>query len=177
MKSIAKFRFAIAVIALTLAVSSPASAQFQVEPIGPFDLFANEEIGFGPFDNDITNPPLQKILIFEGTAQNPSPFFNRLSVFFDYVDPVLGEVFVGDVLTNITLLEPDGDSPLTDQPVFASWTLDFCPSQVGVHFFAPDLDVINIQGEFKHICIPEPGSAVLLAFGFVVVTLSRRTRG
>lgn len=166
----------IAVVAgVTGLMTAPVAAE-NIEIIAPFDLPAFSSVGFGPFLNDIIPEPHEKILAFIGTAQNPSAQGSSLSIYFDYIDTNGMEVIVGNVPANVNPLAPDGAPILADQPVFAYWTLDFCPELVSVHFEASAIDVNQIQGDFKHFCVPEPGSAALLALASGVIFRRRRGR-
>ena len=68
-----KFSMIAVVMGVTALMSSPASGQ--IEPIAPFDLPAYSETLFGPYLNEIPDPPpdpQEKVFAFVGTAQNPS---------------------------------------------------------------------------------------------------------
>ena len=74
-------------------------------------------------------------------------------------------------------LEPDGGPDLMDQPVFAFWMLeDLCPIEVSIHFETFEHNVDQIQGDFKHFCVPEPGGIALLALGSSLLFCRRGVR-
>lgn len=117
---------------------------------------------FFPNEYDPSHPAE---LRFEGVATvggDPTvPLPALLWVQFDWVDPILGVIY-----------SPPWSFPLyytpTVTPIDISWTVDFCPEQVSLHFAtdAPHGAVVAFAGDFSHGCVPDQvpdtGSTALL---------------
>jgi hypothetical protein len=149
-------------------------APAETETIPSTFLPAGTHRSFGFYAEEIHDDGT-KILSFSGKATNDSDNASkssRLDIFFDYLDAMGNEIFVGEG-QNINVVPGN----TTDYPISATVTLSFCPRSVSLHFVPKDYSV-TVSGTFTHTCVPapEPTSFCSLASGVAAAAAVARPR-
>ena len=152
----------IATCAFVLLCVSTASAQDSASE--PIDLILVQDQPitlYFPNDFDLID---EKFVIFTGTFQNLNPTGGPsfVDLFFDWIDPrIPGQVQTSPVI-------PFDLAPGETKEVSPSFRIPFCPEQVSL-----DLRVaggpVHVVGTFTHMCVPEPGTWVMLTSGLAAV--------
>lgn len=146
--------------------------QVGVEHINTITTWDMPWEAFFPNDFDLTHP---KELHFEGIATvGGDPHIAlpaTLWVQFDYLTPTL------DVVYSPAWGFPVELTP-TLTPVNVSWTIPFCPQRVSLHFATdtPQGGIVNIAGDFTHVCVPEPGALALVGGSAMLASAFLRRR-
>jgi hypothetical protein len=164
-----RLRGAVVVVGVVM-LALAQSAWAQVEPI--FSPVPEGPVGVTfVFPNVIPPNPDRKLLHFHGAADsNGFPFSAFLGVSFDWLLPSGGT----DVSPTTTFLL----SPFISNPVDMLWLVDFCPSEVSLHFTTTSPPGATVSGTFEHTCltVPEPGSLGMIALAGACVAVMRRRR-
>jgi hypothetical protein len=131
---------------LLTGLSSSAGAQtepiFTPVPPGP------DGVSFF-FPNVIPPDPDYKIFSFTGVAEShgfPEP--TTLGLNFDWTLPGGG--------TGVSPVVTFPMAPFMGNPVVASYLLDFCPTEVSIHFTTDSPAGASVSGAFLHECVPVP---------------------
>jgi len=156
-------------LVLLFCASTASAQQAGSEPIDLI-LVQNQPVTlYFPNDFDLIH---EKFVTFTGTFQNLNPTGGPsfVDLFFDWIDPrVPGQTQTSPVI-------PFNLASGETKEVSSSFTIPFCPEQVSL-----DLRVeggpVHIVGTFTHICVPEPGTWMMLACGLAaVVGVAHRRR-
>lgn len=160
----------VATFTIVLLCASTALAQHAgSEPID-LTLVQDQPVTlYFPNDFDLIH---EKFVTFTGTFQNLNPTGGPSSVdlFFDWFDPrIPGQIQTSPVI-------PYDLATGETKEVSTTFTIPFCPEQVSL-----DLRVaggpVHVVGTFTHICVPEPGTWVMLACGlFAALGVAHRRR-
>lgn len=166
MKAAARLIGAI-VLVLTLSRLAQAEVETVFAPVPPGPVGATLS-----YHNLIPPAPDHKRLRFFGAAEsNGFPGPTTVSIQFDWLLPAGG-----------TALSPPMTFPVlpfTTNPVdTGTYTLDFCPSEVSLHFLTDSPAGMSMSGSFEHTCVavPEPASAIALFAGAGLGLIRRRKR-
>jgi hypothetical protein len=158
--------------AFVLAASLSAAARAQTEPIN-LVLAINQPIDLW-FENEV-DPAHPKLLTFKGMLANPTDVDGVFNFFFDWTDLEKQETFTSEVFQI-----PVG--ALSELEFEQQYWIDFCPPCVSLHMRLATSEVMYVQGEFSHVCIPEAssvltlGASVLGLGGMAARRLLRRRR-
>lgn len=131
---------------------------------------------FYPNVFDLDHP---KKLTFQGFIGNQSatqPAF--VDLWFDWIDPrIPGETQTSPVIP--IDLDPLSTVPfgLPGGPPAIMFTIPFCPPQVSIHIQnnGPG-QLVVVEGQFIHECIPEPGTIALASFALGAIAFAGRRR-
>lgn len=138
--------------AFAVSVGLTTRVQSQTEPIN-LVLALNQPIDL-QFPNEV-DPRRPKLLTFKGVLSNPTGVDGVFNFFFDWTDLEKQETFFSEVF----------QIPVAAESQFEfeqQYWLDFCPPCVSLHMRLATSEVMYVQGEFSHVCIPEAGSVLML---------------
>ncbi len=156
--------------AIVLVLTLSRLAQAEVETV--FTGVPSGPLGVSLFYPNLIPPaPDHKNLRFFGVAEsNGFPGLTTLSIQFDWLLP-----------TGATALSPPMTFPVlpfTGNPVdTGTYTLDFCPTEVSLHFLTDSPAGMSMSGSFEHTCLPVPEPATaMVVFAAAGMGLFRRPR-